>query len=169
MIKFIAALLTAFLTTGLAAAADDDAKFIKDQNGCKVVNPNPRAEETITWTGKCGSDGYTQGSGVLQWYQSGVADEKYEGEMSHGYAEGKGVQTMIDGGRYEGEFKESRQHGEGTYYGPDGSVFKGSWQDGKPHGPGVLRTPEGKVIRGEWENGTFKGGDTDRESDPNRT
>jgi hypothetical protein len=169
MIKFIAALLTAFLTTGLAAAADDDAKFIKDQNGCKVVNPNPRAEETITWTGKCGSDGYTQGSGVLQWYQSGVADEKYEGEMSHGYAEGKGVQTMIDGGRYEGEFKESRQHGEGTYYGPDGSVFKGSWQDGKPHGPGVLRTPEGKVIRGELENGTFKGGDTDRESDPNRT
>ena len=33
MIKFIATLLTALLTTGLAHAADDDTKFIKDQNG----------------------------------------------------------------------------------------------------------------------------------------
>jgi len=168
MLKSLATFLLAALCTSAALAADDEVGFIKDESGCKVVNPNPRTEETITWTGPCGADGFTEGSGVLQWFQSGVADEKYEGGMQHGYAEGTGVQTMIDGGRYEGQFKQSRQHGEGTFYAPDGSIFNGSWKDGKPHGAGVYRTPEGKVLRGEWEDGTFKGGEG-AENDPNRT
>jgi hypothetical protein len=168
MMKSLSCILLALSLSGAALAADDAVKSIQDQNGCKVVNPNPRPEETITWTGKCGKDGYTEGTGVLQWYQSGVADEKYEGEMTRGYAEGKGIQTMIDGGRYEGEFKESRQHGEGTFYAPDGSIYKGGWKDGKPHGTGTYRTPEGRVLQGEWENGNFRGGE-DAVDDPNRT
>ena len=107
-----------------------------------------------------------------KWHGKGKLTDEwgvYEGGFKDGNFHGRGVYKYDNGNRYEGEFKESRQHGDGTFYGPDGSVFKGSWKDGKPHGPGVLRTPEGKVIRGEWENGTFKGGDTDRENDPNRT
>jgi hypothetical protein len=150
---------------GTAAAQEERSNYIQDQNGCKVVNPNPRAEESITWTGGC-KDGWTEGTGVLQWYQSGIADEKYEGEMRRGYAEGKGTQTMVDGGRYEGEFKQSRQHGEGTYYAPDGSIYSGGWKDGKPHGAGTYRTPEGRVIRGEWVDGQFRG---ETQDDPNRT
>ncbi len=153
------------MTAFTATAADDDEKYITDQNGCRVVNPAPRAEETVTWTGAC-RDGYTDGKGVLQWYQSGVADEKYEGEMARGYAEGVGAMTHIDGGRYEGEWKASRQEGEGSYFAPDGSVYKGGWKNGKPHGYGSYRTPEGKVLRGQWVDGEFQRED---KNDPNKT
>ena len=89
------------------------------------------------------------------------------GEISAaGYAEGDGVQTMVDGGRYEGQFSRSRQHGEGTFYAPDGSIFKGEWKNGKPHGNGTFRTPEGRVTRGTWVDGVFQ---AEEPSDPNRT
>ncbi|MCA3131078.1 MAG: hypothetical protein ACK5YW_02040 [Betaproteobacteria bacterium] len=141
-------------------------KFILDQKGCKVINPSPRPEETVTWSGACGADGYTTGKGVLQWFQSGIADEKYEGEMARGYAHGQGTQTMVDGGRYEGQWNNSRQDGEGAYFAPDGSVYRGGWKNGQPHGQGTYRTPEGRVTQGEWENGRFKG---EPGEDPNRT
>lgn len=153
------------LLAGPALAADDDPKSIPDQNGCRVINPFPRAEETVTWTGGC-KDGFTDGKGVLQWYQSGIADEKYEGEMRGGYAEGMGIQTQTDGGRYEGQWHESRQDGEGAYFAPDGSVYKGGWKNGKPHGFGIYRTPEGKVLRGQWADGEYQ---PDEPGDPNKT
>ena len=156
--------IAALTTTGPATAQEQ--KFIVDQNGCKVVNPFPRAEESITWTGGCDADGFTDGEGVLQWYQSGVADEKYEGEMKHGYAHGKGSQTMVDGSRYEGEWKNSRQEGEGTFYAIDGSIYQGGWKDGKPHGVGMYRTPDGRVMRGEWEDGELKSGAPDGDAEP---
>lgn len=162
--RTLAALAIA-LTAFTAHAADDDEKTITDQNGCRVVNPAPRAEETVTWTGAC-RDGYTEGKGVLQWYQSGIADEKYEGEMARGYAEGVGVMTHTDGGRYEGEWKASRQEGEGSYFAPDGSVYKGGWKNGKPHGFGSYRTPEGKVLRGQWIDGDFQ---REEKDDPSKT
>jgi hypothetical protein len=162
--RTLAALAIA-LTAFTAHAADDDEKTITDQNGCRVVNPAPRAEETVTWTGAC-RDGYTDGKGVLQWFQSGIADEVYEGEMARGYAEGFGVMTHTDGGRYEGEWKASRQEGEGSYFAPDGSVYKGGWKNGKPHGFGSYRTPEGKVLRGQWIDGDFQ---RDEQGDPNKT
>jgi hypothetical protein len=168
MINTITRILSSFaiaLAVFAAHAADDDERFILDQNGCRVINPAPRAEETVTWTGKC-RDGYVDGKGVLQWFQSGIADEKYEGEMSRGFAEGTGNQTQTDGGRYEGEWKASRQEGEGTYFAPDGSVYKGGWKSGKPHGFGSYRTPEGRVMRGQWVDGEFQRANED---DPNKT
>jgi hypothetical protein len=158
--------LIALVLLAAAGGAVAQEKFILDQNGCKVINPAPRPEETVTWSGGCGPDGFTTGKGVLQWFQSGIADEKYEGEMERGYAHGQGTQTMVDGGRYEGQWKDSRQDGQGSFFAPDGSVYRGGWKAGKPHGEGEYRTPEGRVMRGEWENGRFKG---DPEADPNRT
>jgi hypothetical protein len=149
-----AALLLAL--TGADAALADEPNTIPDQNGCKVINPAPRSEETVTWTGEC-VDGFTSGEGILQWFQSGIPDEKYEGQMQRGYAHGKGTHMMVDGGRYEGEWADSKQQGDGTYYAPDGSTFRGTWKNGKPHGFGVLRTPEGRTIRGEWVDGQMQG------------
>ena len=149
------------LLTGAARADDERVNYIPDQNGCKVVNPTPRPEETVTWTGGC-KDGLVDGTGVLQFLLSGIPDEKYEGEMKAGYAEGRGVQVMLDGGRYEGEFSRSRQHGQGTYYAPDGSIYEGAWHLGKPHGRGTYRTPEGRVTRGTWSNGRFEGEDAEK-------
>lgn len=149
----------------LAALSSAEDKFILDQNGCRIVNPVPRAEETVTWTGEC-KDGFADGTGVLQFYLSGIADEKYEGEMKQGYAEGQGTQTMVDGGRYEGQWSRSKQEGEGTFFAADGSIYKGNWKNGKPHGFGTYRTPEGRVMRGQWVDGQFQ---REVEDDPNRT
>ena len=165
VLRAAAALLLLGLSLG-ANAADDDEKYLLDQNGCRVINPFPRAEETVTWTGGC-KDGYVEGKGVLQWFLSGIADEKYEGEMRAGYADGDGTQVMLDGGRYEGAWSRSKQEGEGTYYAPDGSIYKGAWKNGKPHGFGTYRTPEGRVLRGQWIDGEYQR--DDEPSDPNRT
>ncbi len=165
-IRFAATLLLAGSAL-LAHAAGDKTGYILDQKGCRIVNPAPRAEETVTWSGACSSDGFAQGKGVLQWFQSGVPDEKYEGEMERGYAHGKGAQTMVDGGRYEGDWRDSQQQGEGAFFAPDGSIYKGAWKDGKPHGAGVYRTPEGKVLRGEWVDGKYRDQDAAGEDDDN--
>lgn len=168
--RFLAATLLLAGASALPAMAADPG-FILDQKGCKIVNPAPRAEETVTWSGACSKDGFAEGSGTLQWYQSGVADERYDGEMERGYAHGKGSQSMVDGGRYEGDWFESRQQGEGAYFAPDGSIYKGQWKEGKPHGAGTYRTPEGKVLRGEWDNGKYRsndeGGDSEADPQPN--
>lgn len=165
--KFTRIALAGALLLAILPAHAEDEKYILDQNGCRIVNPFPRAEESATWTGGC-KDGLVDGTGVLQWFQSGVADEKYEGEMRRGYAEGTGTQSQTDGGRYEGEWKESRQEGEGTYFSADGSVYKGGWKNGKPHGFGTYRTPEGRVMRGQWVDGEYQS-EQQKDEDPNKT
>ena len=163
--------ITRFLATALLLScnamlsAHAAGGYILDQKGCKIVNPAPRAEETVTWSGACSKDGLAEGKGTLQWFQSGVADEKYQGDMERGFAHGKGMLTMVDGGRYEGDWAESRKQGEGTYFAPDGSIYKGGWKDDKPHGAGAYRTPEGKVQRGEWNNGKYQSKDGDDDDD----
>jgi hypothetical protein len=157
------ALAVVLATAAFGAAAADN--FILDQNGCKVINPVSRPDETVTWSGEC-KDGFAEGKGVVQFYLSGIADEKYEGEMKGGYADGTGTLMMLDGGRYEGQWSRSKQEGEGEYYAPDGSIYRGTWKNGKPHGFGSYRTPEGQVTRGEWRDGKFV---RETEDNPNKT
>ncbi|MBI1395069.1 MAG: hypothetical protein GC151_03735 [Betaproteobacteria bacterium] len=163
--KCFKSLLGAFLILAACAAFARDDNFITDQNGCRIYNPVPRPEETVTWSGGC-KDGFAEGKGVLQFFLSGIADESYEGEMKGGYADGHGTQMMVDGGRYEGEWSHSKQNGQGTYYAADGSIYEGAWKNGKPDGFGTLRTPEGRVLRGQWVDGQFQ---REIEDDPNRT
>lgn len=164
------ALLGSVATAVMALAAHQtvwaqEDNFVKDNKGCKIMNPQPRKEETVTWSGEC-KNGFASGKGVLQFFLSGIADEKYEGEMNEGYAEGTGTLMMLDGGRYEGEWKRSKQEGKGTFFANDGNVYQGEWKNGKPHGFGELRTPEGRVVRGQWRDGEFQG---EEKEDPNRT
>lgn len=155
--------LLSLTPAGFTWAQEDN--FVKDDKGCKVMNPQPRKEETVSWSGEC-KNGFASGKGVLQFFLSGIADEKYEGEMNEGYAEGTGTLSMLDGGRYEGEWKRSKQDGKGTMFAADGTVYQGGWKAGKPHGYGELRTPEGRITRGEWRDGAFVG---EEKADPNRT
>lgn len=43
---------------------------IISNNGCKLFNPVPQANETVTWSGKC-ADGMASGFGALTWYKDG--------------------------------------------------------------------------------------------------
>lgn len=152
----ISALATAtFLVAAFAHAQDADTPTIADKSGCKVYNPMPQENESIKWSGKC-VNGYADGPGTLDWYINGQLEERYEGDLSSGWADGEGTYVSKRGMRYKGQWKKSMQHGKGTVQNPDGSVYEGDWKEGKPHGWGVYRAPGGETVEGEWENGELK-------------
>jgi hypothetical protein len=163
--------LAALLGAPAYATQSDDPQWIADERGCKVANPFPRAGESITWSGEC-KNGLAHGQGVLQWYVDGREDDRYEGNLELGWAEGRGVLQRGDGGKYDGEWKDSLQQGNGRYEAPDGSWYEGQWKMGKPHGQGQYRRPDGKIFIGEWIDGVYEGDiEPEREEtyDPNRT
>jgi hypothetical protein len=149
-------------------AAGEDVEWIADKRGCKVANPFPRPGESITWSGEC-KNGFAHGEGVLQWFVNGKADDRYEGNLASGWAEGQGVLTKADGTKYAGNWKDSMQSGTGRLDWPDGSWYEGQWRAGKPHGQGQYRRPDGKMFLGEWVDGEYEGDlDPDKPDDPNR-
>jgi hypothetical protein len=167
-LRLLAALL---LAMSVAAVAAEPEEWIADKRGCKVSNPFPRPGETITWTGEC-RNGYAHGEGVLQWYLHGKEDDRYEGNLDMGWAEGKGTLYKSDGGKYDGEWQQSMQSGSGRYEAPDGSWYDGQWKNGKPNGSGQYRRPDGRMFMGIWRDGVFEGdaGDEEQQADdPNRT
>jgi len=155
------------------AAPDDDVSWIADKRGCKVANTFPRRGETITWSGAC-KNGFADGTGVLQWYLDGKEDDRYEGTLEQGWAQGKGVLSRADGGKYDGDWQHSVQQGSGRYEAPDGSWYEGEWKNGKPNGHGQYRRPDGKIFIGVWVDGVYEGDmdgpqQEEEEADPNRT
>jgi hypothetical protein len=167
--RLLAVLVLALALSALARAAySQDVEWIADKRGCKVANPYPRAGETITWTGEC-KNGFAHGQGVLQWYLHGKEDDRYEGNLERGWAEGQGtLYKGGGGGKYEGEWQQSLQHGKGRYEDPDGSWYDGQWQNGKPHGSGQYRRPDGRIFMGQWREGVFEGDEENQQQDPNR-
>ena len=169
---FFSALLlaAATLAMGVSAAPSDDTEWIADKRGCKVANPFPRPGETITWSGPC-QNGFADGQGVLQWFLDGKADDRYEGQLKLGWADGKGVLWKSDGSKYDGDWKDSLQHGNGRYEAPDGGWYEGEWKNGKPNGQGQFRRPDGKIFIGEWVDGVYEGDvdPTEDDADPNKT
>ncbi len=170
--RLVAALVLAMSLAAVAHAASEPEEWIADKKGCKVANPFPRAGETITWTGGC-RNGFATGQGVLQWYMNGKEDDRYEGNLEMGWAEGRGTLYKADGGKYDGEWQQSLQNGMGRYEAPDGSWYDGQWKNGKPNGSGQYRRPDGRMFMGQWHDGVFEGDedgpDEQKQDDPNRT
>lgn len=68
---------------------------------CKVWNPEPQPDESVTWSGDC-KDGFATGKGILRWTENGKPDEAFDGEMRNGKPNGHGVLTTPEGDRVEG-------------------------------------------------------------------
>ncbi|MFN0041235.1 MAG: hypothetical protein ACKVP2_17105 [Burkholderiales bacterium] len=160
-------LLTLSMCFAIPAWAQEETVWIADKNGCKVANPFPQPEETITWSGKC-KNGFADGEGVLEWFVKGKSADRFEGMLEQGWAEGRGTLTRAEGSRYSGQWVRSMEEGEGRLDAPDGSSYEGRWKQGKPHGSGRYRTPDGRVISGEWVDGEYQDDET-FEQDLNRT
>ena len=154
-------IVLALLIPGFSGAQEAD--WITDKNGCKIVNIAPQDGESADWSGDC-RKGFAHGDGTLTWSMSGVVTEIYQGSMAEGYAEGQG-KLWRRGGAYVGEWKRSLQHGRGRYEDEDGSWYQGEWAEGVPHGRGKMRTPDGKVLDGEWNKGEW----VEPDAMPNRT
>lgn len=131
---------------------------IADQNtGCKVWNPNPQPNETVTWTGAC-LDGFADGMGVLTWYNGTKQQvQRYEGAFVNKEMNGRGIYTWGNGDRYEGEFKDGQRTGKGMmlYAVPPSSQIKkyvGDFVNGKIHGRGIGDFFDGDHYEGEWRD-----------------
>lgn len=70
-------------------------------NACKVWNPQPQPNESVTWSGAC-KDGLASGKGVLHWTEDGKPDAEFDGEYANGKRNGPGVIITPDGKRFEG-------------------------------------------------------------------
>ena len=95
-----------FVTCQAMAQADRSAPpgwITATNQPCKIWNPAPQPNESVTWSGPC-KDGLASGKGVLVWTENGKPDVKFEGEYANGKRNGHGVMITPDGNRVEGEW-----------------------------------------------------------------
>ena len=102
----IAAAAILFVTLQAMARTDKPAApdWITTTNKpCKVWNPEPQPNESVTWSGPC-KDGFASGQGILRWTENGKPDVEFDGEYAAGKRNGHGVLITPDGKRIEGEW-----------------------------------------------------------------
>ena len=135
------------MSSGVGLAA---GSWINTQNGCKVWADWKSSNTTVTWSGIYDKLGTTTGFGSLQWYESGVLDRWYEGNMQDGKRNGKGIFTWKDGRVYEGDWVNDQLNGKGIVKLTDGTTFEGDFVDGNVTGKGIHKWPSGHVYEGDW-------------------
>jgi hypothetical protein len=170
--------LTAGLVLVAAAAFGQSLQpgWITDtRTGCKVWNPNPYPNESISWSGSC-QNGIANGRGTLSWFKDGKPESTNAGEYRDGQMTGYGVRTWPNGarlegnfvddelvghgvltdanGRYEGGFVNGKQSGRGVMIWTNGSRYEGEWQNNLPNGLGMA-VITGKTHNGVWKNGCY--------------
>src|ERR1700733_14241418 len=107
--KFSAIICTVAMLFAFEASAQtgDDARppgWITTTNKpCKVWNPEPQANESVTWSGPC-KDGFASGKGILFWTENGKPDLEFDGTYANGKRNGHGVIISPDGRREEGDW-----------------------------------------------------------------
>lgn len=154
MKPYILITLPALLTISLAHA---NPNWIADPDTlCKVYNPNPLPNESITWQGDC-KEGYAHGTGTLHFLKDGKINETFVGTYQNGRANGQGIAKFSNGDRYEGGWQDDKMHGTGVYTTARGSVYTGEWVNGSMHGKGVYRHANGSRYEGEWANDYYEG------------
>lgn len=135
----------------LAGQTSDAGSWITESGGCKLWNPHPRPNESVTWTGEC-RDGYADGPGVAQWQKDGKPANEIDGSYVRGSANGKAVVIAPNGARYEGDLVQGELNGKGILTGPDGARYEGYFVHGIREGQGTQVFSDGSRYDGAWEN-----------------
>ena len=110
----------------------------------------------LSWSGGC-ANGLAEGEGVLVLQQGLKEIRRYEGPMTKGRANGKGVSIVSGFGTYKGDFVDDVAQGTGQFVLEDGSSYAGEWAGGEPKGKGMFRWANGDVYDGNWDNFTYDG------------
>ena len=130
--------------------------WVTDTNGCKVWNPLPLHNESVTWSGPC-KDGYADGQGVMQWQHDGKLSTRVEATYIGGKATGAGSFVSGSGARFEGNFVDGRPSGKGVMTWPNGDRYEGEWIQGERTGVGVLTRANGDRYEGDFVDGKWSG------------
>lgn len=103
MKQFGALVIVGMLFAAPMALAQDAAPgwITATNQPCKIWNPEPQPDESVTWSGDC-KDGLASGKGVLEWTENGKPDVKFEGQYVNGKRNGPGVLITPDGRRRQG-------------------------------------------------------------------
>jgi hypothetical protein len=143
-----------WLGVSAAFAQPQAGGFVADlKSGCKVWNPHPQPNETVSWSGNC-VNGLAQGPGALQWLNNEKPYERDQGEWNEGRQLGRGTQDW-GSGRYDGELVNGEPQGKGALT-LRSSRYEGEFRGGKPNGSGAVTNLEG-VFTGIWRNGCLVG------------
>lgn len=129
-----------------------DTWLVSTDSGCKIYNPEPQPDESVTWSGDC-VDGYAHGYGKLQWYVHSELQGSYMGDYYQGKTHGKGSIVWANGIKYNGDWKDDLLHGKGTMTFANGTKYIGDFYNGKPHGKGKQTLADGSTYDGEYQNG----------------
>ena len=130
------------------ALADNGEIAIGDAN-CRIINPQPRLHERVTWSGPC-KNGYADGSGIEEWFVDDALASRYEGEMTRGLIEGRGKMEFTSGGEYVGQFHEGKLDGKGVLVQPNGLRITGNFHDDDPVGNVLVEGKNGFRYEGAW-------------------
>jgi len=138
---------------------------------CRVWDPDPKPNETVTWSGDC-PGGLADGEGVQQWYSGGVPGnrvegvyrrghllsgvitypngDQYIGALPDGVRTGHGMYKFANGDRYQGDFRAGKRDGRGVFTWANGDRYEGEFHDDNRGGQGVYTFADGKQQNGEW-------------------
>ncbi len=150
---FFASTLT--FHTAHAAEGDKPASYIGEKD-CLVLNPSPKDDERIAWSGGC-KNGFADGTGVLQFYLKDQLTSRYEGALGAGKREGKGIFTTPSGVKHVGTYVNNELTGEVDITSAKGDHYHGGWKNGRPEGSGKASSADGIVYEGEFKDGKRDG------------
>jgi hypothetical protein len=107
-ICIIATVAIVFVSHRAIAQTEDAAQpgwITATNQPCKIWNPEPQPNESVTWSGPC-QDGFASGKGILRWTEDGKPDAEFDGDYASGKRNGFGVMIAPDGQRVEGEWTD---------------------------------------------------------------
>ena len=167
-----------------AAASELTPHWIQDvRTGCKVWDPLPKANESVTWSGAC-AGGFAAGEGIAEWFENGFwtqtdqgfhinghlngqgtenrkNGESYTGQFRNGLFNGFGIYTFTNGAKYSGQFSDGKREGQGDQTFFNGNRYSGNWSNNKPSGHGKMYFTNGNIYEGEFLAGRREGWGTE--------
>jgi hypothetical protein len=102
-------------------------------DGCKVWNPAPVPNESVTWSGGC-ANGFGHGDGTEAWFENGKIGNVITGTMANGRFSGVVTVRYPNGSVYKGKLSSSGRggpDGDGLFTSASGRVFQVSYSNGK--------------------------------------
>jgi hypothetical protein len=133
------------------AAPNHPGWLVDSRTGCWVWDPDPRPNETATWSGGCDTYGRATGRGILEWQVEGKVSQ-YEGDLRRGRANGHGVYISLNGSRLDGEWRDDKANGHGIMTYANGDLYDGGWSDNRRNGHGVMTFGNGARYEGDWRD-----------------